>query len=335
MPKLTQRTGTLLTAAFVAVVIAASIDATARADQKHAGVVPDGVFAIVDGERISHDEFRSFLVRYARSKVYHGIDEETLAQVRNEAADALIEERLLAHEAARRGIAGDPKAVERELAGYESRYKDSPNWPEIQKLWPELRARLLEKTKVDMLEELVRRVDDPGDTALRVFYEDNIGLFTQPERVDLSVILLGVDPAAGPDEWAAAKQKAGELSALLDGGADFAELARQYSTHDSAAKGGNLGEVHKGMLSEPAQKAVGELKAGGLTPPVRVLEGYAIFNLHRNLPARVSDYDDVRERALALYRRQKTDEQWDRFVATLRAGATILVDSGQHADPRN
>lgn len=334
MPKYSLRTGLLLAAAVLAIVIAASVNATARADQ-HAAAVPDGVFAIIDGEQISHAEFRSFLVQYARNKFYHGITEETLAQVRDEAVTALIEERLLVHEAARRGIAGDPDAVEKELAGYKARYKDSPNWPEIQKLWPDLRARLLEKSKVDMLEESIRRVDDPGDVALRKFYQDSLELFTQPERIHLSVILLGVDPMAGPDEWRAAKEKAGELSSSLQGGSGFDALARQYSTHESGAKGGDLGQIHKGMLSEPAQKAVGELKAGEVTPPVRVLEGYALFKLHERLPAQVSGYDEVRDRALALYRRQKTDEQWTRFIASLRAGANIVVDSGQHADPRN
>lgn len=334
MPKLTQRTVALLAAAFIVIVAAAGVEATARADQ-HAASVPDGVFAIVDGEQISHSEFRSFLVQYARSKFYHGITEDTLAEVRDEAADALIAQRLLAHEAARRGIAGDPEAVERELSGYEARYKDSANWPEIRKLWPELRARLLEKSKVDMLEESVRRVEDPGDDNLRAFYRDNLDLFTQPERIDLSVILLGVDPSAGPGEWTAAREKANELATSLEAGADFAELARQYSTHESAAKAGDLGEVHKGMLSEPAQEAVAKLDVDEVTPPVRVLEGYALFKLHRKLPARVSGYEEVRERALALYRRQKTDEQWARFIASLRAGANIVVDSGQHADPRN
>jgi len=334
MPKYSQRTVALLSAAVVVFFVAASVDAAARADQQ-AGTVPDGVFAIVDGEQISHTEFRSFLAQYARSKFYHGITDDTLAEVRAEAADALIAQRLLAHEAARRGIAGDPEAVERELSGYEARYKDSANWSEIRKLWPELRARLLEKTKVDMLEESVRRVEDPGDDDLRAFYQDNLALFTQPERIELSVILLGVDPSAGPDEWTAAREKAGGLVESLAGGAKFAEMARRHSTHESAANGGNLGEIHKGMLSEPAQQAVAKLDVGELTPPVRVLEGYALFKLHRKLPARVSGYDEVRERVLALYRRQKTDEQWTRFIASLRADATIVVDSRQHADPRN
>lgn len=332
MSRLSKRAALSLAAA--AVIMAVGGDVTARADQE-VPTLPQGVFAIVDGEQITQSEFRSFLVQYARSKFYHGITEDTLAEVREEAADALIAQRLLAHEAERRGIKGDPDAVERQLAGYEARYKDSANWPEVRKQWPDLRMRLLEKSKVDMLEETVRRVDDPGDEVLREFYQDNLALFTQPERIHLSVILLGVDPSAGPDEWNAAKERAGELAGSLGRGADFAELARQHSTHASADKGGDLGQIHSGMLSEAAQKAVGNLMVDEVTAPVRVLEGYTLLKLHERLPARVSGYEEVRERILALYQRTKTDEQWNRFVASLRADAVIVVDSGQHAEPRN
>lgn len=332
MSKLSRRVAQSLAA--VAIILAVSGDITARADQD-VPTLPEGVFAVVDGEQITHSEFRSYIAQYARSKLYHGITEETLVTIREEAADALILERLLAHEAERRGIEGDTDSVERQLEGYEARYKDSPNWPEIEKMWPDLRERLLEKTKVETLEETVRQVDDPGDEVLRAFYQDNLELFTQPERIHLSVILLAVDPSAGPDEWETAKERAGELAAALSGGADFAELARQNSTHGSAKEGGDLGQIHSGMLSDVAQKAVGELTVGEVTPPVRVLEGYALFKLHEELPPQLSGYDQARERALALYRREKTDEQWARFIAALRADATIIVDSGQHAEPRN
>lgn len=307
---------------------------TAHADQQAASL-PDGVFAIVDGEKITENEFRSFLVQYARSKFYHGITEETLAEVRQEAAETLIAQRLLAKEANRRGIEADSAAVERQLKGYEDRYRDSPNWPEIRTQWPALRARLLEKSKVDALERSIRRVDDPGDAALRSYYQDNPELFTQPEQLHLSVILLGVDPSAGPDEWRAAKAKAGELAAKMAVGADFAALARQHSTHESARDGGDLGRIHAGMLSDAAQEAVAKLKLGEVSPPVRVLEGYTLFKLHEVLPEKRSPYDAVRGRVLALYQREKTEEQWTRFVASLRAGANIVMDSGQNAETGN
>ena len=322
-------------AAFIAAIVTIAGDGTPARAVQHSNELPDGVFAVIDGEQVTHDEFRAFLVQYARSKSYHGITEETLQQVRQEAVDALIDQRLVAHEADRRGIDGDPAAVERQLANYEARYGESENWPEIKKQWPVLRERLLEMTKIAELEESVRRVGDPSDEQLRAYYDENLELFTQPERIRLSVILLGVDPSAGPDEWEMAREKAGELFAKIEGGADFADLARQHSTHDSAANGGNLGLIHGGQLSETAQSAVDALEPGQSTPPVRVLEGYALFRLHEKLPPRVSGYRDVRERVLALYQREQTDARWSRFIGSLRADASIVVDSGRNAEPRD
>ena len=77
--------------------------------------VADGVFAVVDGETISQDEFQVFLLQFARKKFFHKVPEESLASLRGEAAEALIVQRLLAHEAARRGLAGDPDTVEKQF----------------------------------------------------------------------------------------------------------------------------------------------------------------------------------------------------------------------------
>lgn len=309
---------------FTAVLMAAGGGAIALPDQ---GAAPasDGVFAVVDGEQIGATEFRSFLLQYARSKFYHGVTQQNLVEIREEAAEALINRKLLAREADRRGVTGDREAVERTLAGYETRYKDSESWPEIRRQWPGLRRQLLEQTKVAMLEDTIRQVDDPGDAVLKAYYEQNLDLFTEPERNRLSVILIGVDPSADAPTWREALEKSENLSAELKAGADFEGLARQHSTHVSAQAGGDLGVIHNGTLSQPAQEAVDQLTVGRITPPVRVLEGYALFWLQDRLLPRVRDFADVRERILALYKREKADSQWSGFVAALREQASIVV----------
>lgn len=44
------------------------------------------------------------------------------------------------------------------------------------------------------------------------------------------------------------KDLAEQLKKKLQSGADFAKLAKQYSTCNSAKRGGELGEVKKGQL---------------------------------------------------------------------------------------
>lgn len=287
--------------------------------------VAEGVFAVVDGEAISQNEFQSFLLQFARKKFFHKVPEERLAALRGEAADALIVQRLLAHEAERRGLPGDPEAVEQRLQEYEARYKDSNTWPQMKREWPALRGRLLEATKVETLVRKIRAVEPPLDDELERYYAQHGELFTQPAAGQLSVILIGVDPSAGPDEWRLAKEQAEALVQELAAGADFAALARQHSTHQSASNGGDVGWIHDGMLSQPAQQAMDALEPGAISLPVRVLEGYTVFRLHQRKPAAVSPLPEIKGRVRALYERERSQQQWDAFLAGLKDRAEIVM----------
>lgn len=55
------------------------------------------------------------------------------------------------------------------------------------------------------------------------------------------------------------KDLAEQLKKKLQSGADFAKLAKQYSTCNSAKRGGELGEVKKGQLVPVIDKVVLQL----------------------------------------------------------------------------
>lgn len=309
---------------FLAVAVVLAFPGQGRADTEKQA--PKGVYAIIDGEEISHEAFDSFVARYMRSKYYHGANAQGVEKARREATEALIEQRLLAHEAERRGLAGDPKAVDAQLKEYEARYRDSEAWAEIQELWPVLREKLLEETKVAELKASIREIPDPDDSVLRDYYARNLNLFTEPEKKDVSVILLGVAATAEWSEWEKARAKAEEIYSTLQDGKDFSALARERSTHESAGAGGRLGLLHIGQLSKPAQEAVNQLQAGMVTEPVRVLDGYALFKLHEHFPEQVHEFANVRQRALKLYKRDHAEKKWYDFMAMLRDGASIELN---------
>ena len=117
------------------------------------------------------------------------------------------------------------------------------------------------------------------------------------------------------------------LGERLADGADFAELASLHSSDSTAQQGGDMGYLHAGMLSPDAEAAVAQLDVGGISEPVRVLEGMAIFKLVDRRPEQLRSFDDVRERATELWIRQAGEERWQQLVADLRAGSEIYVDA--------
>ena len=66
-----------------------------------------------------------------------------------------------------------------------------------------------------------------------------------------------------------------------------------------------MGYVHHGMLPEPAQKAVDQLKPGEVSEPVALLEGIGVFKLQGRKSPGAQSAGPVRERCKDLYLRDK------------------------------
>jgi parvulin-like peptidyl-prolyl isomerase len=64
--------------------------------------------------------------------------------------------------------------------------------------------------------------------------------------------------------------EAKKLKQQADGGADFAQLARDFSDADTAADGGNLGWVARNQLEQANEDAIFGAKVGSVTDPVEV-----------------------------------------------------------------
>ncbi|MFH2007887.1 MAG: peptidylprolyl isomerase [bacterium] len=72
-------------------------------------------------------------------------------------------------------------------------------------------------------------------------------------------------------------RKIGELKAQLDGGADFAELARQNSDCPSGKSGGDLGTFGRGQMVGPFEDAAFGMEVGGMSGVVETDFGYHII----------------------------------------------------------
>lgn len=288
------------------------------------------VFASVGDIEITRAQFERAVYTAARQTFYHGRPPgaEEFVEFRRGIADQMIDRELLLLEAGRRDLQPDQAAIDARIASYESRYGETERWQkEGPKMIEALRARFEEDELLDALEADVRTVPKPDEAAVRSFYDDNPDLFTEPPQNRISLILLGVDPSAGSEAWAAATEEAQRILDKLEEGASFEEMAKLHSADLTASKGGDMGYLHAGMLGENAEKAIGELEVEGLSAPIQVLEGIAIFKLTERKPEQLRPLTEVRERAAELWQRQKGDAAWESLIAELRSKNEIFVDS--------
>ena len=73
-----------------------------------------------------------------------------------------------------------------------------------------------------------------------------------------------------------AEKQIAQLKAQIDGGADFADLARQHSDCPSGRKGGDLGAFGRGQMVGPCEDAAFGMQVGKTSGIVETHFGYQI-----------------------------------------------------------
>ena len=101
-----------------------------------------------------------------------------------------------------------------------------------------------------------------------------------PDQVRASHILLmykGSMRSSASRSKDEAQTQIRELETQLQGGADFAELARGHSDCPSKAKGGDLGSFGRGQMVGPFEEAAFGLPVGGTSGVVETPFGYHLI----------------------------------------------------------
>jgi len=285
------------------------------------------LYASVNGKSVTRAEFLAAFSNYMRQKFYHGqVPEEQLLTAQKEVSDQVINRILLLEEIERRRIEPDNAEVDRQIAAYDQRYSSNPNWQQSREaMLPGLRAKLSEQSQLARLEQAVRDVPAPGEAEVKAFYAAKPELFTEPEKVRLSSILLAVNPSSPRAAWEAATREAEAIVRRIRGGADFAEQARLSSNDASAESGGDMGYMHSGVLPEALQAKVNEFKVGEVPDPIETLQGIVVLRLEDRIPAKLHPIERVAERARDLLHRDLKEKAWKDLAEKLRSSATVVI----------
>lgn len=296
--------------------------ATAKDDPEQSDL-----YAQIGDDIITRQQLDIETQRAMRQRFYHFNPPEAERQAfRREVAGEVITRTLLLQEAARRDIEPDGSRIDVIIDGYAKRYENNPGWQQSgPQMLEALRVHLADKDQLRQLEEQVRALEPPNEQQLRRYYADHPDKFTEPSQRRLSLILLEIDPSSPTSAWQAASAEGGDLVSKIQEGADFAELARLHSADKSAENGGDMGYLHRGMLTEEAEVTIDELAVGEVSGPIRMLEGIAIFRLEARKPEQRHEFDTVRDRAGELWREQEGDRQLQALQRALRQSTPIEV----------
>ena len=138
------------------------------------------------------------------------------------------------------------------------------------------------------------------EALLRERYDQEVAGIEPTEEVRASHILLETE------------EDAREVITALDGGADFAELARSRSTGPTAARGGDLGYFGPGRMVPAFDEAARALPVGEYTrEPVQTQFGFHVIQVNDKREVGPPPFDQVRPQIREIVSREL-------YVETLR-----------------
>jgi parvulin-like peptidyl-prolyl isomerase len=158
------------------------------------------------------------------------------------------------------------------------------------------------------------------------FYDKNRAAYSLPEQVKLRMIVLRDgnkdDIGSGGDK----KQTAEEIRQKLVSGAEFERMAQMYSEDESTSDtGGDWGWIERNTLNEQLTQTAFSLKAGGISPVIRIGDSYYILYVEARKNSSVKPLGEVREeieRNLMQQERMKVQQRW---LDTLRQKSYIKI----------
>jgi len=163
----------------------------------------------------------------------------------------------------------------------------------------------------------------PTESEVKAFYDANSSDFQQPEQIKASHILVTV----GKDDTPAVKsEKMAKITKIrndIKGGADFAQMATQYSDCPSKERGGDLGYFGKGQMVPPFDAAAFALKVGDLSDIVTTDFGYHIIKVVDHKQARTITLDDAKQDIATYLENQQKQAAVGSYIESLRASAKI------------
>lgn len=281
--------------------------------EKTADDVPANAIALVDGEEVLKSEFEALFTRAEAS--YKARDQEfpktgtaEYDDLKKRAVEFLVQQRQFALAAADNDVeVTDAEVQERvekikkdSFGGDEKKFNDAleKEGLTLEDAEKAFRDQILQEKLYKQVTEKVK----PTEAELTKYYEDNEEQFSQPESRDVRHILVK------------SKKKADELYAELQGGADFAKLAKEHSTDPGTKKNGGELPVSKGSTVAPFDKVAFDLKTGEYSKPVKTEFGWHLIMAKSDVrPATTTPFEDIKtsiEQQLSQEKQQTAINEW-------------------------
>jgi foldase protein PrsA len=248
----------------------------------------DKAVAKVDGAAISQDELYDVMVeQYGAATV-----------------EQLISDKIVDSEAKKEKVTITDEELNEEV----DKLKESYGGEDVFNQMLESNNTTVDVLKEDLKNYLtIRKLLEPQieitDEELQTYFEENKDSFGEAEQVKASHILVADEATAN------------EIKQKLADGADFAELAKEYSTDEGTKEnGGELGFFAKGTMVTEFDDVAFTLAVNEISDPVKTDYGYHIIKVEEKKEAKEANFDDSKAEIKETLIEQKLETEYSTWL---------------------
>lgn len=253
-----------------------------------------------------------------------------LMAFRRQVLDSMIETEFVRQDAKKQGVEVADADVDAQLTQIKSGFSDDATFNEALAsagmTLEQLQGSIRDQLTYQALYDKVAPAPELSEAEIQAYYDANKAQFQTAAQSQLSHILISVPATATADEKATAKATAEKVLKELQGGGDFAALAKQYS-EDPGSKdsGGDLGWSSTDTYVPEFKTAADALKKGELSGLVETDYGFHIILKVDEKAAAQQALADVSETIKANLETEARNKTFTEYLAKLKAAADIKI----------
>jgi peptidyl-prolyl cis-trans isomerase SurA len=245
----------------------------------------DFIVAVVNSESVTNNELTQRIAKLQAESQERGGEQPTPGELRKQALDSLVEERVLVTYARENGVKVDDGEVDRAIGNIASSNKMT-----TEQLRERLRQQgmdygafrngIRDQITIERIREreVVSHIK-VSDADVNDYMAKMRGGHGSTPQVNLAQILVTVPEKATPAVEAERKARAEQALARVRNGEPFEQVAREMSEDTNKAKGGEMGSRAVDKYPELFTKAIEGVKVGGVTTVIRSGAGFHVLKV--------------------------------------------------------
>ncbi|MBU2538775.1 MAG: peptidylprolyl isomerase [Proteobacteria bacterium] len=253
-----------------------------------------------------------------------------MTSLRESVLEKMIKLELLSQESKKAGVSVSATDIENELKGYKKGFADDKSFAkalgEAGITEAELRKQIGKNLTIQkFIDTKFKGKAQVTEQEAKDFYNNNQDKFAQPEMAHARHILITAKETESKADKDRKRAKLVQIKKQLKDGADFAELAKQFSDCPSKERGGDLGFFPRGQMVKPFEQAVFKMMPGDVSDVVETEFGYHLIKLEEKKPAKTVSFDEAKAKITAYLTQEKVTNNIEAFLAETKAKATIKI----------